>query len=170
MPWDSWLLMTQSFSLLSLWPFPGNDLAPLQFQSLCDVIVCFEVVFLKRSGLGETTLVLGNGQYGVIKAQHPSADPCVWRCFYRHQWGSPERYTSSWSNNSRKGHQTCAAHSPLPVTPLQVAGLLLLHSDTSLAVQIANGMRGCKKGWWERTDQRVYTAYLIFSSKHLRKH
>lgn len=76
------LLMRRGFIFLSLQPFPGKDLTPLQFQSLCDVITYFEVVFLKGFELHETMLILGNGQHGDITAHHPSADPSLWRYFY----------------------------------------------------------------------------------------
>lgn len=64
MPWDSQAfggIIFEGFILVSLQPFPGNYLALGQFQSLCDVIKYFEVVFLEGSELDETTLVLGNG-------------------------------------------------------------------------------------------------------------
>jgi len=140
------LLMTRGFILPSLQPFPGNYLIPVKFQSPCDARTYFEVAFLKSSEL-ETTPVLGSGQYGDITAQHPCADPCVWRYFYRHPWGSTEWCMSSWSNSLRKECPTCAARSLLPVAPLQVVRLLLLHSDTPWALHIANRKRNCKRSW-----------------------
>lgn len=163
MTWD-----TQAFDGTRLYvtvtttiPFLEITLLQSNFR-VCDVIMYFEVMFLKGSELDETMLILRNGQYGGITAQHPSADLCVWRCFYRHPWGSPEWCMSSWSNNLRKGHQTCAARSLLPVASLQAAGLFLLHSDTPWALYIANRREAAREVGEKELTKGMYSAKLIF--------
>lgn len=143
-------LLTWGFILLTLQQFPGNDLDRVKFQTLYHVRTYFKVVFKgiwvsRGSELDETTLILGNGHFGVTTAQHQELTLLYIDVFYISLWGSLEWCTRCLSNSLRMERQTCA----VPVSSQLVTG----QSNIPWALHSDNGEFSCKRSWWERMGQ-----------------
>lgn len=139
------LYFTDLTALSWKWPWPSKISDSLS----CDNILwgcVFKGIWVSRgSELDETTLILGNGHFGVTTAQHQELTLLYIDVFYISLWGSLEWCTRCLSNSLRMEHQTCA----VPVSSLLVTG----QSNTPWALHSDNGEFSCKRSWWERMGQ-----------------